>query len=50
MVDYYIFGFGLVVTLMVGFGLTTMITIHNRTIESEAKATRSPPEVAPVEN
>ena len=35
MVDYVIFGFGLFVTLVVGFGLTTMITIHNRAIESE---------------
>lgn len=34
MVDYVIFGFGLFVTLVVGFGLTTMITVHNRAIES----------------
>ena len=35
MVDYVIFGFGLFVTLVVGFGLTTMITIHNRAIEND---------------
>ena len=35
MVDYWIFGFGLVVTVIVGFGLTTMIVTHNRLIERE---------------
>ena len=37
MIDHYIFGFGLVVTLLVGFGLATMITVHNRAIESEER-------------
>ena len=37
MIDYYIFGFGLVVTLLVGSGLTTMIIAHNRAIEAEER-------------
>jgi|GEM_PF-3769624 len=36
MVDYVIFGFGLFVTVVVGFGLTTMIIAHNRAIEIAA--------------
>ena len=35
MVDYFIFGFGLFVTVVVGFGLTTMITLHNRVLERD---------------
>lgn len=30
MVDYLIFGFGLVVTLVVGSGLVSMVVVHNR--------------------
>lgn len=48
MVNYFIFGFGLVVTLIVGFGLTTMIIIHNRVIEREAAASEALSESAPV--
>ncbi len=48
MVDYVIFGFGLFVTLVVGFGLTTMITIHNRAIESDLGESNIRPEPVKV--
>ncbi|MFT4514764.1 MAG: hypothetical protein ACI91B_003477 [Planctomycetota bacterium] len=48
MVNYFIFGFGLVVTLVVGFGLTTMIIIHNRLLDDEVRAAAAPPELVPV--
>lgn len=35
MADYYIFGFGLIVTLIVGSGLTAMILAHHRLLEQE---------------
>jgi hypothetical protein len=35
--DYYIFGFGLLVTLLVGTGLTTMIIANNRAIEAQER-------------
>ena len=47
MVDYWIFGFGLVVTVIVGFGLATMIITHNRLIERGIADVASS-EVAPV--
>ena len=49
MVDYWIFGFGFVVTVIVGFGLSTMIIAHNRLIERESDDVSSV-EVAPVES
>ncbi|MGK0155368.1 MAG: hypothetical protein ACI9SE_002331 [Neolewinella sp.] len=48
MVNYFIFGFGLVVTLIVGFGLTTMIIIHNRVIERESAASAAAARSVPV--
>jgi hypothetical protein len=48
-VDYWIFGFGLVVTVIVGFGLATMIITHNRLIE-RGSADVASSEVAPVES
>jgi hypothetical protein len=49
MVDYWIFGFGFVVTVIVGFGLSTMIIAHNRLIERDS-VDASSVEVAPVES
>ncbi len=49
MVEYWIFGFGLVVTLIVGFGLATMIITHNRLIE-RGSADVVAAEVAPVDS
>ena len=40
-IDVVIFGFGLIVTVIVGFGLTTMIVTHNRAIaraQAESKS------------
>ena len=48
MVKYFIFGFGLIVTLIVGFGLTTMIIIHNRVIERASAASAAAARVVPV--
>ena len=48
MVDYWIFGFGLVVTLVVGFGLTTMIISNNRLLERGVEEDSSV-EAVPVE-
>ena len=42
MVDYWIFGFGLVVTVIVGFGLATMIIANNRAIERESMMAGQP--------
>ena len=49
MVDYWIFGFGFVVTVIVGFGLATMIITHNRLIE-RGSADVASSEAAPVES
>jgi hypothetical protein len=35
--DYYIFGFGLLVTLLVGSGITTMIIANNRAAEVQER-------------
>lgn len=37
MSDYYIFGFGLFVTVLVGSGLTTMIIANNRALEAQER-------------
>tara|TARA_R110002073_G_scaffold322615_1_gene499349 strand:- start:72 stop:248 length:177 start_codon:yes stop_codon:yes gene_type:complete len=50
MVDYIIFGFGLVVTVVVGFGLTTMVILNNRMIEKEVEEAAPTPELAPVKS
>lgn len=45
MLDVYIFGFGLVVTLLVGTGLVTMIVVNNRAldaVEAEQRETERP--------
>ena len=47
MVDYVIFGFGLFVTVVVGFGLATMIVTHNKAIESAAAAAELEPPATP---
>ncbi|MBL8728173.1 MAG: hypothetical protein JNM25_07080 [Planctomycetes bacterium] len=36
MIDLYIFGFGLVVTILVGTALGTMIVVHNRRFADDA--------------
>jgi len=48
MADYYIFGFGLLVTLIVGSGLTTMIVAHNRALEREEHEVVSKAAAEPV--
>lgn len=47
MVDYVIFGFGLFVTVVVGFGLATMIVTHNKAIESAAAGAKLEPPAKP---
>lgn len=39
MIDLYIFGFGLFVTVLVGSALTTMIVVHNRRFADDDAAT-----------
>ncbi len=48
MADYYIFGFGLVVTLIVGSGLTAMILAHHRLLEQEQRDADAKAEGNPV--
>lgn len=48
MADYYIFGFGLVVTLIVGSGLAAMIVTNNRLIEQERNGNGATADVKPV--
>jgi len=47
MVDYLIFGFGLVVTLVVGSGLVGMVVVHNRA-ENRASSDKSVAGPVPV--
>ena len=47
MVDYVIFGFGLFVTVVVGFGLATMIVTNNKAIESAAAGAKLEPSATP---
>lgn len=47
MIDYYIFGFGLVVTLVVGSGLSAMIVASNRAAARQREPEKSPA-VVPV--
>lgn len=42
MLDLYIFGFGLFVTVLVGSALATMIIVHNRKFADDADAHESP--------
>ena len=48
MVDYYIFGFGLLVTLIVGSGLMSMIVAHDRALGREEHETVTGVGAAPV--
>lgn len=41
MIDLYIFGFGLFVTVLVGSALTTMIVVHNRRFADDPAATHA---------
>jgi hypothetical protein len=48
MADYYIFGFGLLVTLIVGWGLAVMIVANNRALEREEQGAVTRAGAAPV--
>jgi hypothetical protein len=48
MSDYYIFGFGLLVTLLVGSGLATMIIANNRALEEQERASEVPAAAGPA--
>jgi hypothetical protein len=43
MIDLYIFGFGLFVTILVGAALATMIVVHNRRFADDDDAADTEP-------